>query len=215
MRKLSKGQKYLIILLVILLSVTVYVGVFGMQTVAYLCAEEVRARVIDIVNDSNELLQTKKMFYEDYFTVQSDGNGKIEFIKANTGLINQINMLIQTEIQNRLNELRTVYLHLPSGAFTGSTLFADLGSPVPVTAKTLSNCYTVLHSSFESLGINHTLHRLQIDCYVEITMLIPSRSVVCDVTNEILVAENVIVGEVPETYLGENITTDYLDLIPD
>ena len=46
-------------------------------------------------------------------------------------------------------------------------------------------------------------------------MLIPSRSVVCDVTNEILVAENVIVGEVPETYLGENSTTDYLDLIPD
>ena len=100
MRKLSKAQKILAILLIALLIVTVYIGVFGMKTVASLCAEEVRARVIDIVNDSNELLQTKKMFYEDYFTVQSDGNGKIEFIKANTGLINQVNMLIQTEIQN-------------------------------------------------------------------------------------------------------------------
>ena len=215
MRKLSKAQKILAILLIALLIVTVYIGVFGMKTVASLCAEEVRARVIDIVNDSNELLQTKKMFYEDYFTVQSDGNGKIEFIKANTGLINQVNMLIQTEIQNRLNELKTVYLHLPSGAFSGSALLSDLGSPVSITAKTVSNCYTVFNSSFESLGINHTLHRFQIDCYVKITMLIPSRSVVCDVTNEILVAENVIVGEVPETYLSENSTTDYLDLIPD
>lgn len=205
----------MLVLLLVFLLLAAYFLIFGMNFVAEMCAEEVRAEVINIVNYSNEILQSLKIYYEDYFTIHSDGDGKIEFITANTGLINQVNMIIQTEIQNRLNNLRTMKFRLPAGVFTGSALFAHFGVGIPVTARVVSNCYTELDSEFTSLGINHTLHRLQINCYVETKLLIPSGRASADVTNEILMAENVIVGEVPSTYLGENTNTDYLDLLPD
>lgn len=214
MRKMSKFKKSLIVLLLILLLTGTYVLIFGMNTVAAMCAEEVRAEIINIVNYSNEIIQSLQIFYEDYFTIHTDKDGKIELITANTGLINQVNMIIQTEIQNRLNNLRSMKFKLPLGVFTGSSLLSHFGSRITVNAQVVSNCYTELSSGFTSLGINHTLHRLQINCYVEMEMLIPSRSIPSDVTNEIIIAENIIVGEVPDTYLGENTNTDYLDLLP-
>ncbi len=214
MRKLSKFEKKLIAFLLILLLIAVYFLIFGMNLVAKMCAEEVRAEVINIINYSNEILQSLDVFYEDYFLIHYDQAGKIDHISANSGLINQVNMIIQTEIQNRLNNLRRMRLNVPFGVFTGNSLLAQFGRDVFVTAQVVSNCYTVLSSSFTTVGINQTLHRLQINCYAEVTMLIPTRSEVCDVTNEILVTENVIIGEVPSTYLGENTTTDYLDLLP-
>lgn len=216
MRKMSKLQKKLLIFLLIVLLVAIYVLIFGMNLVSKLCAEEVRAEVINIINYSNEVIQALNLFYEDYFTVHyKDDKGKVDHITANTGLVNQVNMIIQTEIQNRLNNLRRMKLSLPFGVFTGSTVLSAFGSEIFINARVIGNCYTVLSSEFKTVGINQTLHRLQINCYVEINMLIPTRSVAADVTNEILIAENVIVGDVPSTYLGENTTTDYLDLLPD
>lgn len=215
MRKLSKLQKKLIIFLLITVLIAVYFMIFGMNLVSTMCAEEVRAEVINIINYSNEILQSLDVFYEDYFTIHYNNEGKIDHISANSGLINQVNMIIQTEIQNRLNNLRRMKLNIPFGVFTGNSLLAHFGRDVFISAQVISNCYTVLSSAFTTVGINQTLHRLQINCYAEITVLIPTRSVAYDVTNEILVAENVIIGEVPSTYLGENTTTDYLDLLPD
>ena len=212
--RVSRCKKNFIVLAIILIAVTAYFFAFTSDLIATTCEEEARAEVINIVNDSNEVIQKLGIFYEDFFTVIKDSNDKVTMVKANSALINQINMIIQTEIQNRLNELRTKSLYVPTGAFTGLTFLSAYGSKVPINAKIVSNCYTVLSSEFKEMGINQTLHRLQINCFVEIILTVPKGKVKSNVTNEILVTEAVIVGEVPSTFLGENVTTDYLDLLP-
>lgn len=214
MRKLSKSKKIIIVAVLIFAMAAIYLSLVAANYVASLCAEEVRAQVTDIVNESNYFIKSLNVYYDDYFTIHTDKNGDIEFITSNTGLINQINIVVQTEIQNRLNNLRTLKLHFPIGAITGSAFLANYGWRVPVAVNVISNCYTRLKSEFYAKGINQTLHRLQVDCFVEMKILVPLKSVAADVTNEILIAENVIVGKVPETYLGEHVDTDYLDLIP-
>jgi len=210
-----RGLKGIIILFAIVITIIVYFFIFSVNMIATMCIEETRAEVINIVNDSNEVIQGLDIFYEDYFTIIKDKDDKITMITANSSLINQVNMIIQTEIQNRLNELRKETIYLPTGAFTGLTLLSNYGSRIPINAQVISNCYTVLSSEFTEMGINQTRHRLQINCFVEIKLTVPSREVTDKVTNEILITESVIVGQVPSTYLGENTTTDYLDLLPD
>ncbi len=213
--RISRCKKNILVFAVITVAITTYFFVFASDLIATTCEEEARAEVINIVNESNEVIRKLGIFYEDFFTVIKDSNDKVTMIKSNSALINQINMIIQTEIQNRLNELRTKSLYIPSGAFTGLTFLSDYGSKVPIDAKIISNCYTVLSSEFKEMGINQTLHRLQINCFVEIELTVPKGKVKSDVTNEILVTEAVIVGEVPSTFLGEDTSPDYLDLLPD
>ena len=212
--RISRCKKNFIVFAIIVIAVTAYFFAFTSDLIAATCEEEARAEVINIVNDSNEVIQKLGIFYEDFFTVIKDSNDKVTMVKANSALINQINMIMQTEIQNRLNELRTKSLYIPTGAFTGLTFLSAYGSKVPINAKIVSKCYTVLSSEFKEMGINQPLHRLQINCFVEIVLTVPKGKVKSDVTNEILVTEAVIVGEVPSTFLGENTTTDYLDLLP-
>ena len=64
----------------------------------------------------------------------------------------------------------------------------------------LGTVETDLKSEFISKGINQTLHRvyLQVDCPVEI--LSSYKTMRENVSNQFLLAENVIIGEIPSTY---------------
>ena len=59
---------------------------------------------------------------------------------------------------------------------------------------------TDLKSEFISKGINQTLHRvyLQVKCSVDI--LTPYDEISEEITNQILLLENVIIGNIPNTY---------------
>lgn len=73
----------------------------------------------------------------------------------------------------------------------------------------MGNVNTDLKSEFSSKGINQTLHKvyLQVDC--EVSILTPFNNISKRITNQVLIAENVIVGEMPETYYNlEGMTQD-------
>ena len=214
MRKFSRLYKALVIFLLITVCFTIYVFSVGFGLVADMCSAEIKAEITNVINESNDILNGMDFFYDDYFTVNTGEDGKVRSISANTGLINQVNMIIQTEIQNRLNEFRTKKLYLNSGVLTGSTFLAQYGREIGITTHVVCDCHTKLVSELSRIGINNTLHRLQINCYITVTVLVPTRSVVEDVDNEILITESIISGDVPSTYLGENTPTDYLDLLP-
>lgn len=60
---------------------------------------------------------------------------------------------------------------------------------------------TRFRNNFEQAGINQTLHQVMLDVSVTVYLLIPGETLSTQVDSEICVAETVIVGQVPETYL--------------
>ena len=90
----------------------------------------------------------------------------------------------------------------------------DLG--VKITISTSGNVETNLKSEFVAQGINQTLHRvyLEVKCHVDI--LTPFENITQEITNQILLMENVIVGNIPNTYYnleGINGNSDALEVI--
>ena len=79
-------------------------------------------------------------------------------------------------------------------------LLAGRGPGIKIKISSMGNVQTDLKSEFISQGINQTLHRvyLQIDC--EISILTPFDNLTKRITNQILIAENIIVGHIPDTY---------------
>jgi sporulation protein YunB len=213
MQKKRKKLLIIAIILIIILLVSLYYNNIVMPIVCTLAAEEIRAEVVNIINYANTYLQSLSLFYDDYFKIYYDNNNKISAIAANAGLINQVSMILQKKVQNQLNQLRTKTITLPVGAFTGSSLLATFGVEVPLNIETVCNCYSSVDSKFEGMGINQTRHSLVVTLHVDMKIVIPMRSNESTAFNDIVMAESVIVGDVPETYLTEG-TSDYLDLVP-
>ena len=69
---------------------------------------------------------------------------------------------------------------------------------------TVGNVETELVSKFSQAGINQTLHRIYLNVSCKVTILTPFDSIEEIITNQVLVAEAVIVGDVPDNYYNLN-----------
>lgn len=90
------------------------------------------------------------------------------------------------------------------GSFTGFKLLSGKGPGVPIRISTIGNVETDLKSEFTSQGINQTLHRVYLQVICEVSILTPYEDITEKITNQVLIAENVIVGKIPNTYYNLN-----------
>ncbi len=126
--------------------------------------------------------------------------GNIKFIGANIITINEITSDIAINIQKSLNNHEDTKIKISLGSFTGSKLLSSIGPNIPIGLSSVGKVNTDVKSEFVSQGINQTIHRvyLQIDCNVDI--LTPYENIGTSVSNQVLLLENLIVGEIPENY---------------
>ncbi len=106
-------------------------------------------------------------------------------------------------------------MKLRFGSFTGIKLLAGRGPGIKIKISTVGNVETDLKSEFQAQGINQTLHRIYLQVKCEINVLTPFKDISKDITNQVLIMENVIMGTVPNTYYnieGVN-TNDALEVI--
>lgn len=106
-------------------------------------------------------------------------------------------------------------MKLRFGSFTGIKLLAGRGPGIKIRISTVGNVETDLKSEFQAQGINQTLHRIYLQVKCEVSVLTPFKDISKDITNQVLIMENVIMGTVPNTYYnieGVN-TNDALEVI--
>ena len=102
------------------------------------------------------------------------------------------------------------------GSFTGINLLAGRGPGVKIRISSVGNVETDVRSEFTSQGINQTLHRIYLQVKCEVIILTPFENLKKDITNQVLLAENVIVGKIPVTYYnlqGLNNASTALEII--
>lgn len=90
------------------------------------------------------------------------------------------------------------------GSFTGFKLLSGKGPGIPIRISSIGNVETDLRSEFTAQGINQTLHRVYLQVECEISILTPFENITEKITNQVLIAENVIVGKIPSTYYNLN-----------
>lgn len=90
------------------------------------------------------------------------------------------------------------------GSFTGFKLLAGRGPGVPIKISVIGNVETDLKSEFSAQGINQTLHRVYLQVECEVSILTPYSNITERIANQVLIAENVIVGKIPNTYYNLN-----------
>ena len=152
--------------------------------------------------------------YSDFIDIGRAEDGKILYLGTNTAMINGFVRSLALRCENELNRLGKQTALIPAGAFTGSPLMADSGPIVRVDISFFSSVNCDFVSAFESVGVNQTRHSIYAKINVLFNTVLPIAEHELTLTSNVLVAENVILGEIPGVFVANEQAMSYLDLIP-
>ena len=126
-------------------------------------------------------------------------------------IISDIPVYMQEEFEREENST----FKIPIGSFFGSKLFSGRGPKVNIKMQIVGDLDTDLRSEFTSAGINQTLHRIYLEIKCNVVILTPFETIEQKISNLVLLAEGVIVGEIPNSYYNlEGISKDkVIDII--
>ena len=147
-------------------------------------------------------------------SVIQDEDGKVTMVKTNSPQINMMSREIANLAQANLDALGVQEISIAVGTFTGLALLTGFGPDVIIKVVPIGSAYCDFVSRFESAGINQTLHKLYLDVYANVSIVTPIDEPTITVKAEVLVCENLIVGEVPNVYFDGNSVSDRINLAP-
>ena len=171
------------------------------------------ARVSNMVNRIvsaavNEAVESGEIDYGNFVIFDKDDTGHITALRSNVAEVNRMQGRIADEILLRLSEVSTSELEIPLGTLTGSALLAGRGPSLYVRMQAVGSANAVFRNQFTAAGIHQTRHQIFLDVDVYMSILLPGMKTSTKVSNEIAVAETVIVGGVPDTYTYFSTTPD-------
>lgn len=156
----------------------------------------------DLTNDAiakqmaDGIIQYDRIVY-----FEKDLNGRITALKTNISEVNRLKTDILNIINDEILALDTSDIGIPLGSLIFPEFLSGKGPAIPVHILSIRNSDAVFASNFSQAGINQTLHQLTMQVSVDVSVLVLAKTETFTVTSEVVVAETVIVGEVPETYL--------------
>ena len=138
---------------------------------------------------------------EDLFVVTKDENGKIELVQANSIEINILMTRLTANLQEAFKNPEKEPLEVPIGALLGSEVLSQTGPYTELEITPLSVLSTDFKTEFESQGINQTKYKIYIILECRVKVLAPFSSRTFNTSSTILLAETVILGEVPDSFV--------------
>lgn len=173
-----------------------------------LCKDKAKSVATIICNEESTKIITNYK-YEDLITIHRDKEENITMVQSNIVPINYIISDVGEKIQKRIDETHSENTYINLGSLTGSKILSGWGPNIPIKLALVGNVETDLRSEFKSHAINQTIHRiyLQVDC--KISILTPYETTEEKIHNQVLIAENIIVGKIPETFYDlEGLTSE-------
>ena len=193
----------------IALCLLLFFGWVAVRSVMYLrelSCDMVLSDAVDLMtlcvnNTINRTLAGRDYGYDYFVTIDRDESGAVTAIKANMARINALSSELLSDIVEAADR-GELSLSIPIGNILGSSLLLGKGPDIPVDITLLTSSRVDFKNELSAAGINQTKHEMKLDVVVDIDVVLPWRTVSTQVVTEILIAETVIVGEVPQTYLN-------------
>lgn len=203
-KKIERKEKLklfvLALVLIILLGIIIYFKAAYPIFISS-CKNAASSMAVNTVNEEvAKVIQTYT--YEDIVEVEKDVNGKIATIQARFTQINDIVSQITENIQERIDQSDTQKVYINLGKVSGVSFLSYIGPTFEIEMERAGDINSKVKSEFESVGINQTLHRINLELECKMSILTPFGSVAEEMTTTVILAETVIVGEVPTTFLN-------------
>ena len=171
------------------------------DAIRQLSETQVRNSTSDLINDAiDRQIQTGNIRYDRIVYFEKDLDGKVTALKTNMTEVNRL----KTEILNLINDeilaLDTTDITIPLGSLIFPEVFSGQGPGIPIQILSIRNSDGAFKTFFSEAGINQTLQQLTMEVSVDVSVLVLGKAESFTVSSQVVVAETIIVGQVPNTF---------------
>ena len=203
--RISRKGKLLVIITVVL----AILAAVTIKSIAYfreLSRQMVLSDATDLmtlcINDTISRKFAEEDYDYDYFVnLEYGADGSVTAVQTNMARINALSSELLSDIVDAADGGQ-LSLSIPVGNVLGSSLLLGKGPEIPVDITMLTSSHVDFKNELSDAGINQTKHQIKLDVVVDIDVIMPWQTISTQVVSEILIAETVILGDVPDTYLN-------------
>ncbi len=172
------------------------------DTITTLARTQVTNTTSDLINDAIDTqIENGNIQYDRIVYFEKDLQGQITALKTNMSEVNRLKTAILNRINDEILAIDESNLGIPIGSLLLPELLADRGPQIPVHILSIRNSDASFGSNFSAAGINQTLHQLTMEILVDVAILVFGQTEIFTVASQVVVAETIIVGKVPDMLL--------------
>ena len=199
--KRSRAKTFFIIVIPLLIALYLIIDSNLETTLNEMAKSKAQLKGQEIITRAVNEKIADKTEYQDLVVIHKDGEGRIVLIQPNTVKINRMMAETLLYVEAGFAALEKQDCSIPLGQALGSRIFAGYGPGIKVKMIPVGRVNTDLVDRFEEAGINQTRHLVCLKVSGKIKVVVPFNQEQIDVSMTIPVAETIVVGEVPQTYM--------------
>ena len=184
------------------------------EIVLYLAQAQARALAVKALNETADEIVLAGVTYDQLMSVTMDAGGQVRLIQANTPEMNLLAARASLTAQQKIANLEQQSLFIPLGSALGMTIFAGSGPLIEVRILPVGAVNAGFTTEFETAGINQTRHRISLTLTAQVELVIPTGAMEVQAVTQVAVAESIIIGQVPDSYVNVERIDDMLNLAP-
>lgn len=170
-----------------------------------LIREYARSQSVILLNSAvsksmSNVLKKEKFTYSDLSVINRSEDGNVQSIEIDTLNMNRIVSEIIDDVQKSVSGDEDFIISVPFGTLTGNHYLIGRGPDIKIKTKISAPMFTDTESRFLEAGINQSLHQITLTIKSNIYILMPLYRAEEVISGTYIIAETVIVGDIPEAY---------------
>jgi len=189
-------------LILMLMAVVIWADFRIKTSVLVIATAKVQLSETEAINRIVNQEVVAKNSYDDLVQIHKDKNGRIVLIQPDTVMINRIVSSITTKVTESLGQMQEESVFIPVGQITGETLLAGYGPKIKVKIIPCGQVHVDIINKFDEAGVNQTRHLIYCRIAIDMKIAVPMLDKDIKVSTIVPLAETIIIGDVPRTYVN-------------
>lgn len=154
----------------------------------------------EAVNDAVRKALTDSGDYDNLVSLTLNDDGKVTAISVDSIRLNTLCADIRSSVTDYFSSLSEKTVTIALGTLTGIDMFAGKGPKIHLSVTLSGSSSAKILNEFENAGINQTRHQIILEINTKIYVIMQSQSFSAETLSSVVIAETVIVGDIPEIY---------------
>lgn len=202
-RKRRRGLLILLLALLMVIAMAAVIRIRLFPLVQDMAIGRVTNEASNIINFAvDQQIKTGQIDYDNMVLLEKDSGGNVTALKTNMSEVNRLKTQVLDLVNDEILDLAVDQIGVPVGNLVMPAFFAGRGFYLPVKVLSIRSSDADFQNLFSQAGINQTLHQILMNVGITMTILTPAGTETVTTTSQVVIAETVIVGNVPNSYVS-------------
>ena len=162
---------------------------------------EARSMITGAMSDAIRRVIADREDLQELVEVVTDESGRVTSV--NTWAVHMVGKgaELSSAIQANIDEAGEQVVRVPAGAVLGSPVLSQTDFDTKIRVRPVGTVKVALKSNFEEKGINQTKYKVYLAVNAGMRIVSPFSAENITLENEYLLAEVIVVGDVPDSYV--------------